>query len=631
MRILDLLVKERINLNLQSSTKSDVIKEIAWSFEETKVLNHYDDFVTAVNAREALSSTALEEGIAIPHAKTSAIKKAAVAIGRKLDGIDYDSLDGEKSQLFFMIGAPDGANNEHIEVLAKLSQLLLDDDFRLALLKANSAEEVMSLIDRKETEKAEEAKNVVVNTNADYIVAVTACPTGIAHTYMAEEALKKAAKEMGVNIKVETNGTDGTKNLLTAEEIKKAKGVILAVDRNVETNRFSGKKVIKTGAKDGINNAKKLIQRVLDGDAPIFAGDGSNAEGSAAGETAKEGLGLYKHLMSGVSFMLPLVVSGGILIAFAFLADSLLGFADAGAKYGSSSDLAKYFMTIGGAAFGLFVPILGGYIAYSIAERPGLTPGLVAGALAASGGSGFLGAMVGGFLAGYVVKLVIYLLKGMPKSLNGIKAILLYPVLSVLITGLAMLLILNPVVGGINNGLTNFLNSMSGSSKVLLGLIVGGMMAVDMGGPVNKAAYVFGVGTLAASQATGGSATMAAVMAGGMVPPLAIALATTVFRNKFTIEEKEAGKTNYIMGLSFITEGAIPFAAGDPLRVIPSMIVGSALAGALTMLFDIKLRAPHGGILVMFLSNNFLMYLVAVIAGSIVSAILLGILKPKLK
>ena len=303
MRILDLLVKERINLNLQSSTKSDVIKEIAWSFEETKVLNHYDDFVTAVNAREALSSTALEEGIAIPHAKTNAIKKAAVAIGRKLDGIDYDSLDGEKSQLFFMIGAPDGANNEHIEVLAKLSQLLLDDDFRLALLKANSAEEVMSLIDRKETEKAEEAKNVVVNTDADYIVAVTACPTGIAHTYMAEEALKKAAKEMGVNIKVETNGTDGTKNLLTAEEIKKAKGVILAVDRNVETNRFSGKKVIKTGAKDGINNAKKLIQRVLDGDAPIFAGDGSNAEGSAAGETAKEGLGLYKHLMSGVSFM----------------------------------------------------------------------------------------------------------------------------------------------------------------------------------------------------------------------------------------------------------------------------------------------------------------------------------------
>ena len=631
MRILDLLVKERINLNLQASTKSEVIKEIAWSFEETKVLNHYDDFVTAVNAREALSSTALEEGIAIPHAKTNAIKKAAVAIGRKLDGIDYDSLDGEKSQLFFMIGAPDGANNEHIEVLAKLSQLLLDDDFRLALLKANSAEEVMSLIDRKETEKAEEAKNVVVNTDADYIVAVTACPTGIAHTYMAEEALKKAAKEMGVNIKVETNGKKKKKNLLTAEEIKKAKGVILAVDRNVETNRFSGKKVIKTGAKDGINNAKKLIQRVIDGDAPIFAGDGSNAEGSTVGETAKEGLGLYKHLMSGVSFMLPLVVSGGILIAFAFLADSLLGFAGAGAKYGSSSQYAQYFMTIGVAAFGLFVPILGGYIAYSIAERPGLTPGLVAGALAASGGSGFLGAMVGGFLAGYVVKLVIYLLKGMPKSLNGIKAILLYPVLSVLITGLAMLLILNPVVGGINNGLTNFLNSMSGSSKVLLGLIVGGMMAVDMGGPVNKAAYVFGVGTLAASQATGGSATMAAVMAGGMVPPLAIALATTVFRNKFTIEEKEAGKTNYIMGLSFITEGAIPFAAGDPLRVIPSMIVGSALAGALTMLFDIKLRAPHGGILVMFLSNNFLMYLVAVIAGSIVSAILLGILKPKLK
>ena len=630
MRILDLLVKERINLNLQSTTKSDVIKEIAWSFEQTGVLNHYDDFVAAVNEREALSSTALEDGIAIPHAKTKAIKRAAVAIGRKLDGIDYDSLDGEKSKLFFMIGAPDGANNEHIEVLAKLSQLLLDDDFRIALLNANSADEVIELIDKKETEKVEESKNIIVNPEADFIVAVTACPTGIAHTYMAEEALKKAAKEMGINIKVETNGTDGTKNLLTAEEIKRAKGVILAVDRNVEVNRFSGKKVLKTGAKDGINNAKNLIQRVIDGNVPIFAGDGTSNE-STSGENSKRELGLYKHLMSGVSFMLPLVISGGILIAFAFLADSLLGYADAGAKYGSSSWLAKDFMAIGGAAFGLFVPVLGGYIAYSIAERPGLTPGLVAGALAASGGSGFLGAMFGGFLAGYVVKFVISLLKGMPKSLNGIKAILLYPVLSVLITGFAMILVLNPIVSGINNGLTDFLNSMSGSSKVLLGIILGGMMAVDMGGPVNKAAYVFGVGTLASTQATGGSSVMAAVMAGGMVPPLAIALATTFFKDKFTLEEREAGKTNYIMGLSFITEGAIPFAAGDPIRVIPAMIVGSAIAGAMTMIFDIKLRAPHGGILVMFLSSNFFLYLLAVVVGSVVSAILLGVLKPKLK
>ncbi len=630
MRILDLLVKERIDLNLQSTTKSDVIKEIAWLFEKTGVLNHYDDFVAAVNEREALSSTALEDGIAIPHAKTKAIKRAAIAIGRKSDGIDYDSLDGEKSQLFFMIGAPDGANNEHIEVLAKLSQLLLDDDFRIALLNANSADEVIELIDKKETEKVEESKNIIVNPEADFIVAVTACPTGIAHTYMAEEALKKAAKEMGVNIKVETNGTDGTKNLLTAEEIKRAKGVILAVDRNVEVNRFSGKKVLKTGAKDGINNAKNLIQRVIDGNVPIFAGDGTSNE-STSGENSKRELGLYKHLMSGVSFMLPLVISGGILIAFAFLADSLLGYADAGAKYGSSSWLAKDFMAIGGAAFGLFVPVLGGYIAYSIAERPGLTPGLVAGALAASGGSGFLGAMFGGFLAGYVVKFVISLLKGMPKSLNGIKAILLYPVLSVLITGFAMILVLNPIVSGINNGLTDFLNSMSGSSKVLLGIILGGMMAVDMGGPVNKAAYVFGVGTLASTQATGGSSVMAAVMAGGMVPPLAIALATTFFKDKFTLEEREAGKTNYIMGLSFITEGAIPFAAGDPIRVIPAMIVGSAIAGAMTMIFDIKLRAPHGGILVMFLSSNFFLYLLAVVVGSIVSAILLGVLKPKLK
>ena len=622
MKISDLLIKERINLNLQSRDKKSVIREIAKLHDNTGVLTDYEGYVGALNAREEQSSTALEEGI------------------------DYESMDGEPSHLFFMIAAPAGADNTHIETLARLTQLLLDDDFRISLEKAETPDEVLDIINKKEAEKlkAENAEkeeaSASVSEGEDFIIAATACPTGIAHTYMAAEALKKAADEMGVKIKIETNGTDGRKNELTSEDIKAAKGVILAVDRNIETARFNGKPLIKVGAKEGINNAKGLIQKVLDGNLPVYTA--SNEEGT----TSKSGekTGLYKHLMSGVSYMLPLVISGGILISLAFLADTAMGNSDAGTDFGSKSALAKMIMNIGKQAFGLFVPILGGYIAYSMGDRAALTAGLVAGALASSLGSGFLGAIVGGLFAGVVVKFLISALKGLPKSLNGLKMILFYPVLSVLIVGIAMILVIDPVVSILNTNLTNYLNSMNDSNivltglnsikslnPVLLGLILGGMMAVDMGGPINKAAYLFGTGTLAATMTTGGSGVMAAVMAGGMVPPLAIALASTLFKNKFTEEEREAGITNYVMGLSFITEGAIPYAAADPGRVIPANVVGAAVAGALTMMFGIKIKAPHGGILVMALSNNFLMYLVAIAVGSIISAVILGILRKKVQ
>lgn len=626
MNILDLLSVGRVNLSLKATSKDEAIKEIAKLFEQTNVVSDYNGFVSAVMEREALSSTALGDGIVIPHARTKYVKQLSLALAISQNGIDCNSLDGKKSNIFFMIGAPEGAGNAHIEVLSSLSKLLLDEAFKNKLEKVTSAKEALELIKKTELEKmAQEETNSTSNV---FIVAVTACPTGIAHTYMAEEALKKAAKEMGVKIKVETNGTDGRKNALTAAEIKEAKGVILAVDRNVDTDRFNGKQLIKVGAKEGINSAKSLIQKVLDGNLPQFvASNSSNKE--EAQKTEKEGL--YKHLMSGVSYMLPLVISGGILIALAFLADTLTGNGNVGGGYGSTSAMAKALMSIGGAAFGLFVPILGGFIAYSIGDRAALTSGLVAGAMASSGGSGFLGAMAGGFLAGYVIKFLQKSFSNLPKSLHGIRSILFYPVLSVLITGLTMMFVLNPVVSILNNAMTGFLASMSGSSMVLLGLILGGMMAVDMGGPINKAAYVFGVGTLEASLATGGSAAMAAVMAGGMVPPIAIAIATTLFKNKFTKEEKEAGLSNYVMGFSFITEGAIPYAAADPTRVIPANIIGSAIAGALTMLFNIKIPAPHGGILVMFLSNNFIMYLVAIVVGSIVAAIILGLLKKEVK
>ena len=641
MKISDLLIKDRINLDVQSSDKTGIIRELAKLHESTGVLNDYEGYVNALMAREAQSSTGIGEGIAIPHAKTESVKEPALAMGRKKEGIEYDSLDGEPATLFFMIAAPDGANNTHIETLARLSQLLLDDDFKAALENAATADEVVDIINKAEAEKfsGEEKKEEVAETgnsqvseDKPYIIAATACPTGIAHTYMAAEALKKAADEMGVKIKVETNGADGRKDVLTEDDIKKAKGVILAINRNIEVNRFNGKPLIQVEAKEGINNAKGLIQKVLDGQAPIFHASGSSeaSEGSSS-----EKKGLYKHLLSGVSYMLPLVISGGILIALAFLVDTITGHANAGGGFGSTSYLAKLFMTVGKAAFGLFLPILGGYIAYSISERAALTPGLVAGLLASTplveNGpvSGFIGALIGGFLAGYVVKFLVWAFKGLPKALNGLKMILFYPVFSVLITGSVMWLVINPIATGLNVWMNNGLGSMQGASAVLLGALLGGMMALDMGGPINKVAYVFGTGTLATTMTTGGSFSMAAVMAGGMVPPIAIAMASQLFKNKFTAQEREAGLTNYIMGLSFITEGAIPYAAADPTRVIPASVIGSAIAGALVGLFQIKIPAPHGGILVMALSNNFFLYLVSILLGSFVAAVILGILRKK--
>ena len=641
MKISDLLIKDRINLDVQSSDKTGIIRELAKLHESTGVLNDYEGYVNALMAREAQSSTGIGEGIAIPHAKTEFVKEPALAMGRKKEGIEYDSLDGEPATLFFMIAAPDGANNTHIETLARLSQLLLDDDFKAALENTATADEVVDIINKAEAEKfsGEEKKEEVAETgnsqvseDKPYIIAATACPTGIAHTYMAAEALKKAANEMGVNIKVETNGADGRKDVLTEDDIKKAKGVILAINRNIEVNRFNGKPLIQVEAKEGINNAKGLIQKVLDGQAPIFHASGSSeaSEGSSS-----EKKGLYKHLLSGVSYMLPLVISGGILIALAFLVDTITGHANAGGGFGSTSYLAKLFMTVGKAAFGLFLPILGGYIAYSISERAALTPGLVAGLLASTplveNGpvSGFIGALIGGFLAGYVVKFLVWAFKGLPKALNGLKMILFYPVFSVLITGSIMWLVINPIATQLNVWMNNGLGSMQGASAVLLGALLGGMMALDMGGPINKVAYVFGTGTLATTMTTGGSFSMAAVMAGGMVPPIAIAMASQLFKNKFTAQEREAGLTNYIMGLSFITEGAIPYAAADPTRVIPASVIGSAIAGALVGLFQIKIPAPHGGILVMALSNNFFLYLVSILLGSLVAAVILGILRKK--
>ena len=646
MKISDLLIKDRINLDVQSSDKTGIIRELAKLHESTGVLNDYEGYVNALMAREAQSSTGIGEGIAIPHAKTEFVKEPALAMGRKKEGIEYDSLDGEPATLFFMIAAPDGANNTHIETLARLSQLLLDDDFKAALENAATADEVVDIINKAEAEKfsGEEKKEEVAETgnsqvseDKPYIIAATACPTGIAHTYMAAEALKKAANEMGVNIKVETNGADGRKDVLTEDDIKKAKGVILAINRNIEVNRFNGKPLIQVEAKEGINNAKGLIQKVLDGQAPIFHASGSSeaSEGSSS-----EKKGLYKHLLSGVSYMLPLVISGGILIALAFLVDTITGHANAGGGFGTTHKLAKLLMIIGKSTFALFLPILSGYIAFSISERAALTSGLVAGLLAtdlpylimnekSESTPGFIGALIGGFLAGYVVKFLVWAFKGLPKTLNGLKMILFYPVFSVLITGSVMWLIINPIATGLNVWMNNGLASMQGASAVLLGALLGGMMALDMGGPINKVAYVFGTGTLATTMTTGGSFSMAAVMAGGMVPPIAIAMASQLFKNKFTAQEREAGLTNYIMGLSFITEGAIPYAAADPTRVIPASVIGSAIAGALVGLFQIKIPAPHGGILVMALSNNFFLYLVSILLGSLVAAVILGILRKK--
>ena len=654
MKIQDVLNKNVMLFDLQATDKEGVINEMIQSLVDNGVVTDFETFKAGIMNREAQTSTGLGDGIAMPHSKNEAVKEATVLFAKSNKGVDYASLDGQPTDLFFMIAAPEGANDTHLAALAELSKYLMKPGFADKLRQASTPEQVIAAFDAEEqVAAAEEAKKAeavkeAASSDKPLIVAVTACTTGIAHTYMAEEALIKKGEEMGVTVRVETNGASGVGNRLTAEEIAKAEGVIIAADKAVETARFDGKKLISKPVAAGIRQTEELIQTILDGKADVFHAENA-AEASASQEKLSLGGAFYKHLMSGVSQMLPFVIGGGILIALAFLIDQILGVPqDQLSQLGSYHELAAQFKTIGGAAFGFMLPVLAGYIGFSIAEKPGFVAGFIAGSIASSGSafgniaygaakgelpaavsSGFLGALVGGFLAGGIVLLLRKALAGLPRSLDGIRSILLLPLLGVGLTGFLMFLI-NIPMDAINTGLNNFLSSLSGSSAVLLGLLVGGMMAVDMGGPVNKAAYVFATGTLADSVASGGSIVMAAVMAAGMVPPLAVFVATVLFKDKFTQEERDSGLTNIVMGLSFITEGAIPFGAADPARAIPSFIAGSALTGALVGLAGLKLMAPHGGIFVIALTSNPLLYILFVLIGAIVSGILFGLLrKPK--
>lgn len=625
MRITDLLDKKSIKLNLSSSTKSDVIDEMVDLVENSGNLNNKEEYKKAIIAREEMSTTGIGEGVAIPHAKTKYVDKACLGAGISKNGINYESFDGSLSNLFFMIAAPDGANDTHLEVLSRLSTILMDEEFRNNLINTTSVDEFISLIDKKEAEKFPQEnikESEVVESKYPKVLAVTACPTGIAHTFMAAESLMKVGNKKGVSIKVETNGSSGAKNILTKEEIENAECIIVAADKNVEMARFNGKKVIITKVANGIHKADELIERAIKGDAPIY---NHNGDVSVSDNEENESFGrkIYKDLMNGVSNMLPFVVSGGILIALAFLFDN---YEINPASFGSNTPLAAFLKSIGDYAFGFMLPVLAGYIAYSIADRPSLVVGFVGGIIAKEGGAGFLGALIAGFLAGYLVIGLKKLFSKLPQSLDGIKPVLLFPLFGTLLVGIIMTFIVLPPVVAINNAMVNFLASLGGTSKVLLGLVLGAMMAIDMGGPINKAAYVFGVASLDAGQYE----IMAAVMAGGMVPPIAIALCTTFFKNRFTKEQRESGKVNYVMGLSFITEGAIPFAAADPLRVIPSCAIGSGVAGALSMLFNASLRAPHGGIFVVPVVSNPIMYLVAILVGSLVGMSLLAVLKKPL-
>lgn len=607
MDIKSFMSESLINVDLKATSKVGIIEELSALFEKSDKITDLEGFRKALLEREAISSTALESGIAVPHCKSSTVKEISIAFGLHKTGVEYDSLDGEPSQLFFMIAAPDGTADAHVECLAELTKYLLDDNFRNELLQVKSAKEVLALLERGILEDMGE------NNKNGFYVAVTACPTGIAHTYMSAEALNKGAKDLGVEIKVETNGSAGVKNALTADDIKRAEGVIIAADKNVEMDRFDGKKVVITGTKAAIKDPKGLIQQVKTAD--VYR------SGKKAGSTGgtKERTGFYKHLMSGVSNMLPFVVGGGILIAICFM----FGIKSFMPDDPSFSPIAKFLMDVGGGgAFGLMVPILAGFIGLSIADRPGFMPAMVAGVMANQAGGGFLGGLIGGFVGGYVVLGLKKAFAGLPETLEGIKPVLLYPLFGLLLTGIAMKGILIPVVS-INNAMSGFLNGLGTGNLVVLGVILGGMMAVDMGGPVNKAAFAFGIAAIA----SGNNAPHAAVMAGGMVPPLAIALSTTFFKKKYDEEERKAGITNYIMGASFITEGAIPFAAADPVRVIPSLIVASALAGGLSMLFGCELPAPHGGLFVIPLVKNAAMYIVSILVGSVVGAVLLGVLK----
>lgn len=651
MKIQDLLRKDVMLLDLQATEKTAAIEEMIHSLVDHGYVTDFETFKEGILAREALTSTGLGDGIAMPHSKNAAVKEATVLFAKSNKGVDYESLDGQPTDLFFMIAAPEGANDTHLAALAELSQYLMKDGFADKLRQVTSADQVIELFDQA-SEKTEEPVQAPANGSGDFIVAVTACTTGIAHTYMAQEALQKVAAEMGVGIKVETNGASGVGNQLTAEDIRKAKAVIIAADKAVEMDRFDGKPLVNRPVADGIRKTEELINLALSGNAEVYhAANGAKATTASSNEKQSIGGAFYKHLMSGVSQMLPFVIGGGIMIALAFLIDGAMGVPNEKlGNLGSYHELASMFMKIGGAAFGLMLPVFAGYVAYSIAEKPGLVAGFVAGAIAkegfafgkipyAQGGeatsalagvsSGFLGALVGGFIAGALVLLVKKYVK-VPRSLEGAKSILLLPLLGTVLTGFVMLAV-NIPMAAINTAMNDFLGGLGGGSAVLLGIVLGGMMAVDMGGPVNKAAYVFGTGTLAATVSTGGSVAMAAVMAGGMVPPLAIFVATLLFKDKFTKEERNSGLTNIVMGLSFITEGAIPFGAADPARAIPSFILGSAVAGGLVGLAGIKLMAPHGGIFVIALTTNALLYLVFVLIGALVSGVVYGYLRKPLE
>lgn len=639
MTIRDLLAAESINLNGTPAGKTEALNQCIDLMAKSGKIADVEKYRKGVFAREEEGTTGIGMGIAIPHCKSDAVTKAGLAAMVVKDGVDFESLDGTPAKIIFLIAAPNTEDNVHLQVLSKLSVMLMDEQFTNSLINAGSVDEFLNIIDsaekaKDEKEAAKEAKEkepVEVKKDDVFIVAVTACPTGIAHTYMAAEAIEKKAKELGYQVKVETRGSGGAKNVLTDDEIAKAAGVIVACDTNVPTDRFDGKKVIECQVSDGINKAEELIKRIAAGDAPVFKASGKK-EASHSSVGGKESIGhqIYKHLMNGVSHMLPFVVGGGILIAIAFLID---GFsvdlnslpADQRANFGTITQAAAMFKGIGGTAFGFMLPILAGFIAMSIADRPGLAVGFVGGSIAANGTSGFLGALVAGFVAGYIVLLLKKVFSKLPESLDGMKPVLLYPLLGIFLVGVIMQFVVEPPIGALNTAINNGLNGLNGASAVVLGVLLGGMMSVDMGGPVNKAAYVFGTASIAA----GNYNIMAAVMIGGMVPPLAIALATIFFKNKFTAEERKAGPTNFIMGLSFITEGAIPFAASDLLHVLPACVVGSAVAGGLSMAFGCTLMAPHGGIFVVPTIGNPLMYLVALVIGSFIACGLLGLLKKK--
>lgn len=639
MTIRDLLAAESINLNGTPAGKTEALNQCIDLMAKSGKIADVETYRKGVFAREEEGTTGIGMGIAIPHCKSDAVTKAGLAAMVVKDGVDFESLDGTPAKIIFLIAAPNTEDNVHLQVLSKLSVMLMDEQFTNSLINAGSVDEFLNIIDsaekaKDEKEAAKEAKAkepVEVKKDDVFIVAVTACPTGIAHTYMAAEAIEKKAKELGYQVKVETRGSGGAKNVLTDDEIAKAAGVIVACDTNVPTDRFDGKKVIECQVSDGINKAEELIKRIAAGDAPVFKASGKK-EASHSSVGGKESIGhqIYKHLMNGVSHMLPFVVGGGILIAIAFLID---GFsvdlnslpADQRANFGTITQAAAMFKGIGGTAFGFMLPILAGFIAMSIADRPGLAVGFVGGSIAANGTSGFLGALVAGFVAGYIVLLLKKVFSKLPESLDGMKPVLLYPLLGIFLVGVIMQFVVEPPIGALNTAINNGLNGLNGASAVVLGVLLGGMMSVDMGGPVNKAAYVFGTASIAA----GNYNIMAAVMIGGMVPPIAIALATIFFKNKFTAEERKAGPTNFIMGLSFITEGAIPFAASDPLHVLPACVVGSAVAGGLSMAFGCTLMAPHGGIFVVPTIGNQLMYLVALVIGSFIACGLLGLLKKK--